>query len=197
MHLIFIGQTANVVVTLAGNKHISPSSLRLLLVNKNLRPIKNLRLTSYGSAAGRYKGTFTPPLTEFKLVLSGLTRSGNPFERVRHEVLKSSAALARIHYAPRGFTLKPGHSSRTRIYFAVHNFGPSERFNIKIIDKQNYVQRLVSARAFIRKGGMALIPVKYKARSSARRGSIHKSVFEAKGVTSKTRVSVLLDLLVV
>ena len=170
--------------------------MKLRVVDKNLNTKRTVPLVPYGKAGGRYKCSFPPPSTDFKFILTGSTINGNKFERTARGTIGISYTLIRIHYAPSGFTLKPGSSSGTIIIFALHNFDNSERFKIEVIDKQNYIQPLVAPTIYVRKGRMGQIRLNYKAPISAKKGSTHKSVIVAEGLVSKRKVTALLDLLV-
>ncbi len=166
------------------------------MVNNAFKLPKTVSIRQQGRSPGRYAGNFYPPSHDFKLILEGKTKEGTLFKRTCPGIVKPSTALIHVFSAPRGFVMAAGSSRTTTVVFAVNNFGRTEAFDVKIKELKPAVQRY-NKRLFVVSGRMALFPVAFKAPRNAKRGSTHEVVVSVVGQRSRSRASMLVQLLVV
>ena len=184
------------VITISGHEKILPSTLKLMIMDNNMRLTETSSMKPYGTTKGRYGVSFKSPTRDFMFVLTGKTKSGNKFQRLARSTIVPTTALIHTMSAPGGFVVETGNRRGTTIMLAVHNFGEPEYFKIKILDNRKFAQRLISTRAYVIKGRLAFVPVRYVAPRNTKKGVTHKSVVVAEGEKSKVKTSIPIALLV-
>ena len=153
-------------------------------------------LKPYGTATERYTASFKSLSHDFRLTLTGKTRSGNSFKRSSFGIIIPTTALIRIMSAPGGFEVKAGNRRGTSVLLVIHNFGQPEYFKIRVVDDKQFAQNLIVSRVYAIKGRRAVVPVRYVAPKNAKKGLTHKSVVIAEGEKSKVKTSIPILLLV-
>eukprot|EP00794_Sanderia_malayensis_P015844 gene15844-17441_t len=190
------GKRTSVVITVPAHAKTIPSSYKLHIVNNAFKLPKTISIRQRGRSPGRYKGEFSPPTHDFKMILEGKTKEGVLFKRMCFGIVKPSTALIHIFSAPRGFVIHAGSSRTTTILFAANNFGSTEAFDVRVKDLKKSVKRY-NKRLFVVSNRMALFPIAFKAPPGAKYGATHDVVVSIVGQRSKERANILIQLLVV
>ena len=187
------------VITLAGSEKVDTSSLRLQLINTEGNLIRDVPLQSRSGDRVHFTAIITPAASKpfFKLKLKGNTQSGNPFERISHQVIKPTTAVLRAKRASNDYTLPLRRN--TFIHFQLCNFGNTEIFNVAVVkDRLRYIDRsrLPSPKRVI-KGRCVTIAVRARATRQEDVETTDSVFVIAKGKSSSVVVSQTVRLFVV
>lgn len=187
------------VITLAGSEKVDTSSLRLQLINTEGNLIRDVPLQSRSGDRVHFTAVITPAASKpfFKLKLKGRTQSGNPFERISHQVIKPATAVLRAKRASNDYTLPLRRN--TFIHFQLCNFGNTEIFNVAVVkDRLRYIDRsrLPSPKRVI-KGRCVTIAVRARATRQEDVETTDSVFVIAKGNSSSVVVSQTVRLFVV
>ena len=138
MFFLFAGETARVILTVAGDEKINRSTLALDLLSEDGKRL-GLAIVSPGRTSGaHFTASFNPPSVPFTLKLKGKTKKGYNFERLSHNVVQPSLFIIRVLYASNEYTINAG--GRTFVMFRVHNNGPPDSFDITLDEKMDLHQ---------------------------------------------------------
>ncbi|XP_022797736.1 von Willebrand factor A domain-containing protein 7-like [Stylophora pistillata] len=190
-----IGKANKVVITVAGSEKVNSSSVRLELITTEGTRISDVTLQTADHV--HFTSSFTPRATQpFKFKLRGITRGGNPFERISHQTIKPTTVVLRGKYASNDYTLPLGRVSF--VHFQLCNFGASEFFDVTTVkDKMGYLlSRNVRSRR-VTKGRCATLSVRAKATRPTDVDKTDIVFLIAKGQTSKVVASQAMRLFVV
>lgn len=190
-----IGKANKVVITVAGSEKVNSSSVRLELITTEGTRISDVTLQTADNV--HFTSSFTPRATQpFKFKLRGITRGGNPFERISHQTIKPTTVVLRGKYASNDYTLPLGRVSF--VHFQLCNFGASEFFDVTTVkDKMGYLlSRNVRSRR-VTKGRCATLSVRAKATRPTDVDKTDIVFLIAKGQTSKVVASQAMRLFVV
>ena len=196
---ILKGKLNKMVITLAGSEKVDTSSLRLQLINTEGNLIRDVPLQNRSGDGIHFTAIITPAASKpfFKLKLKGSTQSGNPFERISHQVIKPTTAVLRAKRASNDYTLPLRRN--TFIHFQLCNFGNTEIFNVAVVkDRLRYIDRsrLPSPKRVI-KGRCVTIAVRARATRQEDVETTDSVFVIAKGNSSSVVVSETVRLFVV
>ena len=195
MFFLFAGETARVILTVAGDEKINRSTLALDLLSEDGKRLGSAIVSPGRTSGAHFTASFNPPSVPFTLKLKGKTKKGYNFERLSHNVVQPSLFIIRVLYASNEYTIPAG--GRTFVMFRVHNNGPPDSFDIRVKDNLNYFQYLRGSPVSVRKRSRGFFSFIMRAPASAPRGKGDEVVVSATSRKSKKTVSQVVRLMVV
>ncbi|XP_031568657.1 von Willebrand factor A domain-containing protein 7-like [Actinia tenebrosa] len=157
-----IGKSSELFINVVGAGTINRHTLKLELITEHNQHIQNVNLTSNDTDGKRYIATFLPPTRPLKLKIKGITKHGNPFERISHYIIQPKSVLLGLFFCKTENTIKRGGKSTT--VFRLYNAAPVDKdLVIKVRDKRGFAQPLRRTRRRIRRGRMGFFSVSFRA----------------------------------
>ena len=137
---------------MADIKSVKSDSLKIKVEQETGAIHADQPLTAVGTSGARYFAKFQPPTGPFKLVLSGLTTKGNPFERESSKLDQTVPVLLKMGYKDASNVLNRGQSTKLMVQILRGNTGgKSQKYTLKLTDNRGYGSVIRAPRA-IRRG---------------------------------------------
>ena len=100
------------VIVINGHGKILPSTLKLLILDNQMRLTHTSTLRPFRNGKVRYATSFVSPSRDFRIVLAGKTKSRNSFRRLARGIVIPTTTMIYIMSAPDGFGTRSRKSSR-------------------------------------------------------------------------------------
>ena len=130
LFVVFAGEKAHVILTVAGNEKMDRSTLALDLLSEDGKRLGSAIVSPGRTSGAHFTASFNPPAVPFTLKLKGMTKKGYKLERLSHNVVQPSLFIIRVLYVSNEYTIPAG--GRTFVMFRVHNNGPNDIFDIRV-----------------------------------------------------------------
>lgn len=188
---IFPGFPTKAFVTIAGAEYVTPSSLRIKIVNKRGTVQADEPLIPVGVSGVRYFVRFDPPSASFRLQLHGQTVKGNKFVRVSSGEFQTKPVLMKLGYMDEPNILHRGHRVRITIAIRRGNVGAeSATYTLNLKDERGYGKILRQSRP-VRRGRQGFARIEFLVPEHAPVGKAEKVELSLSRKGEKTPVSSL------